>query len=158
MGYDIYIGEAKMDYNKNDIRITVDITYLDGAPVFPNDEMTGNSNARHPSYIGWTDFCKEAGLYDLFFAKYTGLMSSRPGCAPITKDHVLQVRTVLNKWRETVTKLPGFAGFPTYNKESDSFETPDENIYDHIYARLIWLEFWMAWAVENCEHPAIMNT
>jgi len=33
---------------------------------------------------------------------------------------------------------------------------PHEDL-DATLARLTWLEFWIRWALDNCEHPAIYN-
>ena len=73
MGYSIYIGEAKagIDFYEDEVYVYpyVDTAKLDDAPSFPNDELTGNSNYRAPSYGAWSDFLRCAGLYDMFFDK-----------------------------------------------------------------------------------------
>lgn len=162
MGYSITIGNAKPEFNKDDgelwARWTVDGMALPEAPTFPNDEMTGNGNGRSPSYTGWAEFCDAAGLTTLFLEKWEGLMSQHPGCKMLQKEHLLQVQAALEKWKRTATKPPGFEGWGKFNEETKQWETPDQGKYDHILARLIWLEFWMKWALENCETPAIENT
>lgn len=152
MGYSITIGNAKPEWSKSDgelwARWSVDRKALPDAPTFPHDEMTGSGNCRSPSYSGWAEFCRAAGLYDLFLEKWEGLMCEHPGCKMIEKEHLLQVQAALEKWKRVATKPPGFEG---WNGE-------DSDKYDHTLARLIWLEFWMRWALENCETPAIENT
>ena len=162
MGYDIYIGcgrpEHTTEYCQLSARWVVDGVVHDEAPTFPHDSMTGQGNGRHPSYSGWSDFCREAGLYELFFDKNDGLLASHPGCEMIQEHHVAKIKKALSRWQKTATKPPGFAGFGKFNEETKEWETPDEEKYDPILARLIWLDYWMTWALETCEVPAIQNT
>jgi len=152
MGYTIAIGNAITFFDKDDFpylfsQWKVEGKTLENAPVFENDEMTGNSNSRSPSYSVWADFCRETGLYKLFLDK-EGLMAEHPGCKGITKDDAKFVSNALKKYQATAILPPGFEGF-TYEGEPR---------YDYHLARLIWLEFWMSWAINNCEIPAIQNT
>lgn len=162
MGYTITIGNAKPEFSKDDgelwARWTVDGKTSSEAPTFPNDEMTGNSNSRSPSYTAWAEFCTEAGFHDLFLEKYEGLMAEHPGCKMLLPEHLLIVQAALAKWKRTATKQPGFCGWGKFNEITQKWETPDEGKYDHTLARLLWLEFWMRWALDNCETPAIENT
>ena len=156
MGYSIYIGNATMELTEDgDFRIFVKEKKLRSAPVFPNDHMTGISNGRHPSYTGWANFCREAGLYELFLGKDDGLMAHHPGCHGLTEKHLAEVRAALKNWKRTHPNST--AGF-----EVDSFMRPEfqdkvENP-DPILARLIWLEFWFDWALKTCKMPAIYNS
>lgn len=148
MSYDIYIGEAKFhipekdeikDYNQ--IKVRVQSVSLPEAPVFDGDAMTGNGNSRHPGYTQWASFLEHVGLNELFFGD-GGLMSDHPGCSYITKEHVEQVKAALEKYKERFpTAQPGF------NDRQDA-----------LLARLIWLEWWMSWALKNCKVPAIFNS
>lgn len=51
MSYDIYIGNAdiRSEWSDENIRAewTVEEIRSPDAPIFPNDELTGNSNSRH---------------------------------------------------------------------------------------------------------------
>jgi hypothetical protein len=162
MGYTITIGNAKPEFSKDDgelyARWTVDGQALPNAPVFPHDEMTGNGNSRSPSYSVWAEFCRMTGIYELFLEKYEGLMDSHPGCKMLRPEHLLIVQAALTKWQHTATLPPGFEGYPEHDKETGEWVTPDAGKYDATLARLMWLEFWMRWALENCETPAIENT
>jgi hypothetical protein len=162
MGYNINVGNAKPEFSKDDGELyahwTVDGATSPDAPTFPHDEMTGNGNGRSPSYSAWADFCRDAGIYDLFLEKYEGLMSSHPGCKMLQSEHLLIVQAALVKWKRTATLPPGFCGWPEHNRETGTWESPDEGKYDSTLARLMWLEFWMKWALENCETPAIENS
>lgn len=162
MGYTITIGNAKPEFSKDDgelwARWTVDGETSTDAPTFPHDETTGNSNSRSPSYSGWSEFCQACGLYDLFLAKYDGLMSEHPGCKMLLPEHLLLIQAALEKWKRTAVLPPGFEGWPQHNKETGEYETPDRGKYDHVLARLIWLEFWVKRALDTCETPAIENT
>lgn len=163
MGYSFKIGNAKPEFSK-------DYDYLDAwwevegaanaaAPVFPNDEMTGNTNMRSPSYSVWSDFCKTTGISAVFYdERLQSMRCGHPGTQLITLDDYNIVKDALARWQETATLPPGFDGFPVYDPLLDDYVSPDEGKYDPILARLIWVEYWMKWALDNCETPAIRNT
>lgn len=147
--YTICIGNARIEQGLDGIQLlaewVVDVVTNDRAPEFPNDQVTGKSNVRMPGYSAWEDFCQETGLYKLFYGD-EGLMACHPGCAKINKGHVSAVRIALLQRHEYrlnngITSRPGFGA-----------------VNDYTLARLLWLEYWMAWAVENCEIPAIKNS
>jgi hypothetical protein len=114
MGYTIKIGEAVLDAYKPDLycRVWVRGEAHDAAPTFPNDEMTGNGNSRSPSYTGWSEFCREAGLYGMFFGmdgrrnpymqgdpnchRETPIMSNHPGFEMIGEEDVAAIKAALD--------------------------------------------------------------
>ena len=55
----------------------------------------------------------------------------------------------LNQYKEKAILPAGF-------EDDWNYEGPPR--YDYHLARLIWLEYWMQWAVKNCDTPAIWNT
>src|SRR5439155_19741432 len=122
------------------------------APTFPNDKMTGNSNNRHPSYSGWSHFCDVTGLSDLFFDRETGLMREHAGLQPLKPEHALVIDQALRKWREAhPCTVPGFEDWNPLDR------TYTETGVDPILARLMWLDWWVKWALKNCEMPAMRN-
>lgn len=175
MGYDIYIGDTEMEiidiYDDDEEEyVTPYSRVVDGrvryfkpvvrkeikipdAPTFPNDEMTGNSNNRHPGYIGWSEFCKRAGLYDLFFNHATGLMREHPGHVTLEEQHACVISKALERWKQAhPNAAPGFdVPYPW----QEGYGVPLG--YDPILARLLWLDWWVRWALEHCEHAAIYN-
>lgn len=153
MGYTITIGNAAPKHHKEDFPLLyagwrVEAVALDEAPTFENDG-TDNSNCRLPAYSVWSDFCRSTGLHDLFFTKEgdAGLMAHHPDCKGITQVDVDIVSNALKQYQAKAT-LP--AGFDKWDYQGEP------NCNGHL-ARLIWLEFWMRWAIENCETPAIQN-
>ena len=154
MGYSFTIGNARPEHDKGDFpylsaRWVVDgVTHPD-APVFPNDEMTGNGNSRHPSYTVWSDFCRAVGLYEFFYDAYGHLRAGHPGCIRLTKADADLISAALARYRQKAALPPGF-------EEVWRYDSPAR--YDYLLARLIWLDWWVRWAVENCETPAIQNT
>lgn len=169
MGYSIYIGNIEMELIDGDDEWTtehsriingvtryyyprVNEIHQDDAPVFPNDEMTNNGNDRHPSYSGWGDFCRDSGLYTLFFNDTYGLMREHPGCFPLKKWHLGEIELALKAWRES--HPDAIAGFEKWSWN----EEVEEVGYDPILARLIWLEYWVKWALTFCENPGIYNS
>ncbi len=165
MGYDITIGNAYLEVYKEDLymRIGAEHTTSPDAPVFKNDEMTGNGNCRSPSYIVWSDFCREVGLYGMFYGKdgkrnlagYTEpepnchreapILHSHPGAVLINEDDVEAVKNALDNYKIKHPKtVPGFD--PWILKEDD---VPVSQQSAHM-ARLEWLYFWVKWVVDNC--------
>ena len=153
MGYTFVIGNAVPHFDQEDFphltaRWHVERITNPSAPEFLNDTLTGKSNSRSPSYSGWADFCRSVGLYDFFFDSGGHLKAGHPGCIGITEGDWQIVRAALDKRRAAATLPPGF-------EKDYLYDGPDN--YDYHLARLIWLEWWMRWALDNCETPAIEN-
>lgn len=152
MGYSFTIGEGAFVETIEDgepySRWEVPEVRLSTAPVFDNDSLTGNSNSRHPSYTGWYEFCKKAGfeIFNLFYTTprgHTGegtLIPRHPGGAKLEQKHLDVIRKVRIE-REKLGLVPGFA-----------------DGQDYVLARLMWLEFWIDWALTNCKNPIFKNT
>lgn len=191
MSYDIYIGEAvisRPDLDEhNALSISTASVIQNDAPTFPNDEMTGNGNGRHPGYSQWLDFCRTVGLYELFFDKDQGLMRQHPGTFLLRRCDRDRVRVALARWRDAHPgAVPGFGDRDYYDEEiarwSDRISIlteepekanhaaevlqrlrinrdglPPNGAYDSVLARLIWLDWWMTWALDKCFLPAIHN-
>jgi hypothetical protein len=161
VGYSITIGNAVPMHSKDEYGLyagwEVGGEAHDGAPVFPNDDMTGNSNGRSPSYTAWSESMRALGLYALFFddVEDEGLFRPHPGCALLTSEIAERITTAVAAYRATTTKPAGCSGWklvdghPVY---------PDEGKYDDVLMRGEWLAYWVNWAVANCKTPAIQNT
>lgn len=166
MGYTIKIGNAVPSFDKDSFpelfsSWKVEDAELPEAPNFPND-VNNNRNERWPSYTVWDDFTKKTGLYEFFYSKYRregdneisqdGIFqaSGSPGCIGITKENADFVTEKLEEYKKIATLPPGFEA---YDEHEDN-----EPRYDYHLARLIWIEWWMQWAVKNCETPAIENS
>lgn len=143
MGYNIHIGNAVLTSDdQNEYYVVIPVVELSNAPIFDGDGSPRQSNVRWPSYGGWADFVDSAHLRGLFFDEENGLMRDHPGVFKLTTDHLRQVKEAMANWQTT---HPGaVAGF--------------EDGQDRILARLRWLEFWLQWAIDNCEMPAIKNS
>jgi len=172
MGYTLKIGEACFEGDKDEayLRVWAKSEAHDDAPTFPNDEMTGNGNSRSPSYTGWAEFCRDTGLYGMFYGldgrrdpymkedpschRETPILSDHPGFAALNAADVLAVRHALD---QHITKhgdlTPGFRGWA--EKEEDA---PSDANACAARARLIWLHYWTDWAVNNCENPVLVNS
>jgi hypothetical protein len=154
MSYDIYIGNAVLEEGEDlEVQYAVDAHIELSAPSFPYDALSRQANSRHPGYCQWGDFCREVGLYDLFFGEESGLMRDHPGIKPLTTAHLEAVREALARHREQhPDTIPGFDWSPVSGE-------PDDGVRgrDGVLARLLWLEWWIEWALQNCEKPAIYN-
>ena len=153
MGYTFTIANAvpvhsKSDYPYLEAKWEVQLASSDQAPHFPGD-ITGSSNSRSPSYSVWADFCRTVGLYEFFYTPSGHLRAGHPGCIGITKEDADFVTAALSRYSAAATRPPGFEAAWDYHGPAN---------YDYHLARLIWLEWWMRWAVEHCETPAIENT
>lgn len=150
MGYTIRIGNATPREIGDEYcgdRWIVEGYSHEGAPTFPNDEMTGNSSSRFPSYSGWEKFVTAAGIEDLFHDVEHGLMRKHPGTALLTESHWQQIKDALESWKQNAHLPPGFTEHPL---------SPTQ--YDGVLARLLWLEYWFRWVLDNCKTPAIYNS
>lgn len=158
MGYTLTIGNAYPVHSIEDGELYAewDVKGFSDlqAPVFPNDEMTGNTSQRSPSYTAWHEFCQDVGLEDLFYHRDEGLIRSHPGTFILTAAHSAKISEALAAYPRSLP--PGFAGFP--KQINGEFRSPDEGKYDHQLARLLWLDFWVRYALERCETPALRNT
>jgi hypothetical protein len=156
MSYDIYIGNAEPRTEDGEFDWWVAPMTHEDAPAFPNDELSEHANSRHPAYLGWSEFCKATGMYDLLFAQWEGLMRRHPGIHELTQDHAIQIRAALDRWKARYPNAePGFTGFLKCSAPGEpSYESECANAN---LARLLWLDWWVQWALANCEHPAIYN-
>jgi hypothetical protein len=154
MGYTIRIGNATPYHERYEDELIakwrVEPAKHDAAPAF--GEPTDKENQRWPSYTAWAGSMRALGLYDLFLSG-DGLMAQHPGCKIISREHVEQVLAAVERRRATNGGRP--AGFFKYDAEThqeiDTGSDPD-------LARGEWLAYWMKWAIENCETPAIENS
>jgi hypothetical protein len=74
------------------------------------------------------------------------IIASHPGYSVLTNDDLAIVKSARIE-REKLGKEPGFW-------DNDNVD----NGKDPILARLLWLEFWIDWALTNCKIPILENT
>ena len=154
MGYIFKIGNAKPHFSKADFpyldaRWRVEDVKIESAPDFPND-FGGKSNMRMPSYTVWFSFCQNVGLFEFFYDETNRLRADHPGCIGITQEDVDLVSEALRVYQSKATLPAGF-------ESSDILKDDHIPSCDGDLARLMWLEWWMRWALENCQTPAIEN-
>jgi hypothetical protein len=171
MGYTLIIGEACLEGDKEDayLRVWAKGEAHDEAPTFPNDAMTGKGNSRSPSYTGWANFCRDVGLYGMFYGmdgrrgpymkpdpnshREVPILSDHPGFAVLNERDALAVRHALDQHIASHGELePGFR--PWAEKDEDA---PANALACAQRARLIWLDYWVSWAVKNCQWPVVAN-
>jgi hypothetical protein len=166
VGYSIYITDLRThegigNRDTDEIRPIEDFaeneSYFDkiedpNAPSFAGDETTGKSNGRHAAYIGWDRFCKDTGLNTMFFDPESGLMREHPGVFEFNQIHLATVRKTLSAFKK---RWPGIT--PGFAQDDWRYEWSKQEIAAGDLARLIWLEWWMAYAIKNFRHPGIAN-
>ena len=154
MHHSIYIGQAGIDIDQSgELRTFVLRRQSDDAPKLVNDNWTGNSNGRHPQRNAWKSFLKEVGLYEFFFDEKVGLMRKEDTCFLLD---ALDLETIQNalKNRQKYADERGLT--PGFHPDGFTSDKKVENVDPHL-ARLIWLEYWVKWAIANCDIPAIYN-
>jgi hypothetical protein len=161
MGYNLKIGEAYVSSDEDGQRILVRDEELPHAPAF--GEPTDYTNARWPSYTGWSNFCRNIGIAGIMFntrnggsdlfqlpdGSYVGcLMPEHPGVARITQKHLDYIKGKVEEYKYF---------FPEHIAEFPPEDTEDPR-FDGNLCRAEWLIFWMEWAVLNCENPTFYNS
>ena len=154
MGYTIKIGEAIVDVDYDFDYVTVDVRdeKHDNAPAY--GEPTDFTNQRWPSYSGWNEFCKDTGLYDLFYDDDKGLIRPHPGEKPLKQEHL----DMINEAVECRQKENGGKPAQTWDPKISITEDSRINDGDSQLSRLLWLQYWVKWALENCKQPINKNT
>jgi hypothetical protein len=147
MGYTITIGQLEINKSPDDgldcscIRFCAAGASHENAPAF--GEPTDHTNSRWPSYCVWPDFLRDAGLYDVFYYDSGHLIGGHPGVRLVTLELVEKVDFALSS-------------FKLNNPEIEAKFGDDEK--GGTLCRLIWLQYWVKWAFENCEAPVIANS
>ena len=166
MSYDIIIGNAELEaeweseFDEPRAEWVVHLATADGAPAFPYD-FQPSSNCRSPGYTQWSEFCTLTGLHLLFYGgpddglrHYGGILSNHPGIVALKPSMLATVREARERWqKQNPDAEPGFDFFsfdPNSHKGDDGVRGRDP-----ILARLLWLEWWMDYALRTCERPAI---
>jgi hypothetical protein len=68
------------------------------------------------------------------------LIRCHPGIVLLKKKHLKKITSAKEQWMLNHSQEPGWLE----NK-------------DGVLAKLIWYEWWIKWALNNCEYPAIYN-
>lgn len=132
MGYTIKIGNATPQFDKEcfpELWAQWKVELVEHPDAPSFGEPTDRENQRWPSYTGWEYFLDGTDLKDW----WEKVGNSHPGIYGLTLEDRILITEKLN----------------TYTKTEEE---------DWNYNRLVWLEYWVRWAVENCETPAIENS
>lgn len=165
MGYNLIIGNLKVDYDNDEdcpnIRLWAEGVHDEKAPSF--GEPTDCTNSRDPSYSAWTEFTKFVGLYDLFYGgryqqgqtptRDDGLLTEHAGCVPLTERHRREINAAFEAFK---IKYPNAK--PTYGNATDWEDDPENPSENAWMCRLVWLHYWVNWALDNCEKPVFANS
>lgn len=162
MGYTITIGNAEPqqpDDDAHEYTFYVPSLQLPDAPAAPGD-VNPHRNYRWPSYSVWAEFARSAGLHDLFFNEEDGLIRPHPAVVVLREHHAATIAGALTAFRlrfpEAVARFD--IDDPTLSF-AENLQRPEQHPKcDYTLARLEWLDWWVRWALNNCECPAIQNT
>lgn len=175
MGYNLYIGEAEVIVYMEERHARMGVRQVsDGWDDTPADIQF---NTISPSYPVWRNFCRETGLYSVFYAPECPECFDKPlersmrGCVHCGLKSVWW--EVNGKQYEGLMKnRPGAA--PLTEDHLNAFREArrawvnkpeeyrqevgcDEEGTDQVLRRLNWLYLWTKWALENCKNPTFAN-
>lgn len=173
MGYNIGIGEAKIEYWADDdiISVTAASASHNDAPDLGKGDISGKGNYRYPSYTAFSNWVDATGLRETFYElneemterrkesgfpnpDYWQMRGGHPGCVPLTKEKYDAVKGALDKWKKD--HPDAIMPTPENTQHLQGFE--EDHVNDYTLGRLVWFEFWMKWALENCKMPVIYNS
>jgi hypothetical protein len=178
MGYNLRIGEAKLEYDEDLVRVDCEVVKRDDAPAF--GDPTDYQSQRCPSYTCWFESMEQLGLVDVMFNRrnggtghftrgeraYSPLLEGHPGAMPITRAHAEEVEERLGAYKarhpDHVAQYPPLkpgavpivAGSDWYAED----QYVDDPRFDSALCRGEWLAFWLRWAVEHCRQPVFVNS
>jgi hypothetical protein len=112
------------------------------APRFDGDPHP-RQNVHQSTGSDWDAFCLATDLHGLFLAPGSGLMAEQPGTVRLAREHARAVHAALEQF--IYAHRGADASFASGRAE------------DGHLARLLWLDWWMHWAIRRCEAPAIHN-
>ena len=154
MGWSIKIGNAVPMSRENALnehgdgwtvyRFSVEDAEHPDAPFWESQpetgavDISGKTNNRSPSYASFHEFLKKTGITGNDVPAF-GALGSDSNCYVLRPEHRDAVAKARKAWE---ARHPG--AVPGWGAGLDA-----------ILARLIWYEWWMTWALENCERPAI---
>lgn len=95
-------------------------------------------NILRTSHADWGDFCRAANVFYVFHPMGSEFRGGSPGCSLLKKSDLIQIRYAKERCKLTLLDEIGIS-------------------QEEILYLLNWLEFWIDWALENCETPAIEN-
>lgn len=137
MCYTITIGEKTIKSRF----VWAEPKILTNAPAF--NEITDYTNSRSPSYSGWDNFLNFVGSEFSALIKEE-LMPNHPGWKPLKAEHHRKFNKIFQQFK------------CRYPHAKATFESGKEE--DGALCRLIWLDYWMKWALKNCKEPIFYNS
>lgn len=129
------------------------------APVFPNDEtLEPASNWRYVNIPVWSALAVECGIEAWLTDPKTGLLASAQAgqVRPLTAEDyrvVNEAYLLRSAFREG---QPGWDAVIADEEREQIGELIEKSTHDEYLARLTWLRFWIRWALDHCEHPAVV--
>ena len=113
------------------------------APLVYSGTPGDHSNERSPSHTAWTLFARMTGTFDFFFQGPCFVDGPR-GVAEVTQETVSYFSERVRDFQKKYPHADASKDHKHYTPEDGSLE------------RLLWLEYWSAWALGNCESPGIV--
>lgn len=169
MGYTLRIGELEIEYHQSDDEPRISLSakgfHHEHAPAF--GEPTDGESQRWPSYTSWREFTEFCGVHSLFYGSEQRkgerirddfLIQEHPGCVPLTERHRREINKALRDYKAKYPNAEPTYGRPAPEGQSalmwEDKENPEENSW---MCRLVWLHYWVNWALDNCKRPVFEN-
>ena len=153
MGYRLTIGELVVEYDQDEYfpEVRLDAKFCRHVDLPRYNEEADQTNSRDPAYAVWRSFCENFGLLELFYGinsngdvvREDNILRSHSGCIPLTEIHRKDIDAALASHRK---KHPNV--IPEFNGSVES----------GALVRLEWLQYWIGWALDNCERPVFVNS
>jgi hypothetical protein len=148
MGYLLTIGEAVFEYTPNEHRLRIDA-----------QRCNHHSNTFSISYRGWEEMCKATGLQQLFYGTgWNRDLREYDYC----EDEFYREEPLLHRPGSHAVLCRQDADLIRACHERYRFMHP--NVKPGLHSEiannlscLLWLDYWVTWAVDHCERPVITN-
>ncbi len=150
MGFTFIIGNIKNG--------SVEVVESEHAPTFPGERNVG-ANIRMPSYGSWSTFCDATGLRQVFYPprvpmtvllnfircwfQCEWLIARHPGVTRLTAQHARAITDAKTRYMQEHPQVQA---------------RYDASLEEEHLAQLLWLEWWIQWALEHCQRPGISNS
>ena len=106
------------------------------------------------------------GLFSLFYGKNCSgelirddaLLRNHPGCVPLTERHRKEINEALANFKKVYPNAIATYGRPAPEGKMVGFWHDKENPVENGWlCRLVWLHYWVNWALDNCKQPVFAN-
>lgn len=148
MWHTLIIGDLKESEGEH--KWSAETIKLENAPAF--GEYGDYTNERYTHNSLWLKFSEFVNIKDMFYNENEKLVGKEIGYLKLTHSFLEELRKRIKVFKGKYPDAEATYGDNNLRSLND-FSTPVENLF---LCRLVWLEFWINYAIENSENPAII--